>query len=89
MPPGLMWTGIGLIAYGGPMLVSSILTEAEECPGRSFTIKCEGDLKRLGIATGAAMAGTGGLLLMIGNAKRKPVPSVGFSVDRVTWHVRF
>lgn len=87
MPNGLKWTGLGLLMGSGmPVLVAKfgdcINPEGRTCRNQ----------RRVAYATAGAMAGTGALLLVIGEAKRDaPLPSLVFSdgraaiVQRVTF----
>jgi hypothetical protein len=38
---------------------------------------------------GAAAAGTGGVLLLLGRTKKDPAPTIDFSGTRVLWRIHF
>ena len=86
MPNGLKWTGLGLLMGSGlPVLVATF----GDCIHEGRTCRNQ---RRVAYATAGAMAGTGALLLVIGDAKRDaPLPSLAFSdgraaiVQRVTF----
>ena len=86
MPPGLKWTGIGLLAGSTlPLAIAKFGDCIPEGPA------C-GHRRRQAYATAGLMAGTGALLLVIGEAKRVPaLPSLTFGgggvaiVQRVTF----
>jgi hypothetical protein len=92
MPTGLKWTGIGLVAGGGVVLTAGLLADDAPCPEdrRGHEVSCFVHYRKWGsVVTGAAAAGTGGLLLFIGGAKARSMPSVDVQGRRVAWHIRF
>jgi hypothetical protein len=79
VPPGLLWTGIGLLGAGGLFLGLGAAEDPdnETCvSGDDFEETCISNRTAL-LATGGVMAGTGGALLAIGFAKRSS-PQVTF-----------
>jgi hypothetical protein len=91
MPTGLKWTGIGLVAGGGVVLTAGLLADDAPCPDwTGHEVSCFVHYRKWGsVAIGAAAAGTGGLLLFIGGARTRSMPSVDVQGRRVAWHVRF
>jgi hypothetical protein len=86
MPGGLKWTGIGLLA-GSPLPIA--ITQFSDCIPEGPA--CAHERRRARVAAGL-LAGTGGLLLVIGEAKRgSALPSVSLEdgraaiVQRVTF----
>ena len=86
MPNGLKWTGLGLLMGSGlPVLGATF----GDCVGGARTCRNQ---RRAAYATAGAMAGTGVVLLVIADAKRRPpLPSLAFGdgraaiVQRVTF----
>jgi hypothetical protein len=70
IPPGLLWTGIALLAAGGAFLIKGFTTEEDEetCVSSGGEVTCVSNRNAF-LGTGAVMAGVGGTLLIIGAAK--------------------
>jgi hypothetical protein len=84
MRPGLLWTGVGLIIGSG---IPFVLTALDGCRSSERTCRT---VRRVGYGMGAAMAGTGVLLIGIAHAKRGAAgPSVIFDGDRAIVQQRF
>jgi len=83
MRPGYKWTGIALLIAGGATILTGALGAEDACYDTYGYDEdfCKG-VKYTWIGLGAAAAGTGVLLLGIGNAKREPV-AVSLRGDRV------
>lgn len=85
MHPGLLWTGVGLLAGGGLTLGLGAAEdpENETCvSGDDLEETCVSNRTVL-LTSGAVMAGVGGLLLWIGAVKaRDNAPSVTFGPGR-------
>jgi hypothetical protein len=79
MPNGLKWTGLGLLMGSGmPVVVAAF----GDCIREGRTCRNQ---RRVAYATAGAMAGTGGLLIVIADAKREaPLPALAFSDGRAT-----
>ena len=85
IPPGLLWTGIGLLGAGGLYLGLGAAEdpENETCvSGSSFDETCVSNRTAL-LTAGAVMAATGGVLLAIG-VKKSHAPQVTFGPGRVS-----
>jgi hypothetical protein len=79
IPPGFLWTGIGLLGAGGLYLGLGAAeeAEAETCVYTDdFSPSCVSNRKVL-LTTGAVLAGAGGVLLAIG-IKKSHAPQVTF-----------
>jgi hypothetical protein len=91
MHPGLLWTGVGLLGAGGLSLGLGAAEdpENETCvSGSDFEETCVSNRTVL-LASGAVMAGVGGVLLWIGAVKaRDNAPSITFGPGRFVVHQR-
>jgi hypothetical protein len=79
IPPGLFWSGIGLLGAGGLFLALGVAEDpdSETCVVTDdFDRTCISNRTAL-LATGGVMAGVGGLLLAVGVARRNS-PQVAF-----------
>ena len=93
MPPGLKWTGFGLIAGGGALIALGAVIDDDNCfdygdddffDNDVFDNDCEAARKASFLA-GGVMAGVGvGLMIMV-HASRRPVsPTVTIQHGRLT-----
>ena len=81
MPPGLKWTGVSLL---GASLLPITVAEFGDCIPDGPRCRRQ---RRSAYVVGGAMAGTGALLLAIGDARRDSasrLPSVSVGVGRVS-----
>ena len=89
IPPGYLWTGVGLMGAGGLTILSGLTIADEACEEDFSDLDC-GAFKAGWIGAGVAEAGVGALLIYLGNKKREPVTnSLQFGKRSVKWHVRF
>lgn len=84
MPTGLKWTGIGLLIGGGLAILAGAALKGDDdaCGYTAAPDECDAIGTGFYVA-GAAMAGTGGVLLGVANAKRERLPSITFRRGRV------
>jgi hypothetical protein len=84
MRPGLLWTGVGLIIGSG---IPFVATALDGCRSSARTCRT---VRRVGYGMGAAMAGTGVLLIGLAHARRGAAgPSVTIDGDRAIVQQRF
>jgi hypothetical protein len=86
MPPGLKWSGIGLLIGGGVTVPLGAAVKNDDSCG--VTVASD-DCEAIGTGFyifGAALAGTGAALLGVANAKREHLPSI--SVQRGRFAIR-
>jgi hypothetical protein len=100
MPPGLKWTGFGLIAGGGALIALGAVIDDDDCfdygdddvfDDDVFDNDCE-TVRKASFLSGGIMAGVGVGLLIMANASRRPVsPTVTMQHGRlmVQQRVRF
>jgi hypothetical protein len=70
IPPGYLWTGIGLLAGGGLNFAIGA-AYSDPCSGiPSSLFVCEDSTRKLLFTVGAALAGAGAIVLWAGNNKR-------------------
>jgi hypothetical protein len=83
MPTGLKWTGIGLLIGGGVTILLGAAVKHDDSCGVSIA---SDDCEAIGTGFyvfGAALAGTGAVLLGVANAKREHLPSISIGRGRV------
>jgi hypothetical protein len=98
MPPGLKWTGFGLIVGGGSLIALGAVIDDTHCFGEDdlvdndvFDNDCE-NARTAAYLAGGIMAGVGVGLLIMGHASRRPVsPTITMQHGRmmVQQRVRF
>jgi len=98
MPPGLKWTGFGLIVGGGSLIALGAVIDDTHCFGEEHLIDndvfdndCE-NARTASYLAGGIMAGVGVGLLIMGHASRRPVsPTVTMQHGRmlIQQRVRF
>lgn len=90
MSPAMKWTGIGLLIGGGFGLATGVLADDACLDNGEYDEDFCDDLQTAWIAAGAAAAGTGAVLLMIGSRRqRQSAPSLTLGAKRVSWRIRF
>jgi len=89
MSPALKWTGIGLLIGGGVTLATGVLVDDACLENTDYTPNYCNDAQTAWVASGAAIAGTGAVLLLIGQHKRSSSPSIIVGPRRVAWRLRF
>jgi hypothetical protein len=77
MKPGYLWTGVGLL---GAATHLAVLTKLNDCPGSDLQCDDWRTRARYG-ALGLATAGVA--VLIVGEVKREPLPSLTFDRGRV------
>ena len=86
MHPGLLWTGVALLGAGGLSLGLGAAEDPDNqtcISGTDVEETCVSNRTVL-LASGAALAGTGAVLLLIGRAKaRSNAPSITFGPGRL------
>lgn len=98
MPPGLKWTGFGLIVGGGSLIALGAVIDDTHCFGEDdpfdndvFDNDCE-NARKASYLAGGIMTGVGVGLLIMGHASRRPVsPTVTMQHGRmmIQQRVRF
>jgi hypothetical protein len=89
MPPGLKWSGIGLLIGGGAaVLVGATIKNEDPCDYTAVNDDCDAIGNGFYIF-GAALAGTGAVLLGVANAKRERLPTISVQRGRVMVRQRF
>ena len=100
MPPGLKWTGFGLIAGGGALIALGAVIDDDDCfdygdddffDDDVFDNDCE-TVRKASYLSGGIMAGVGVGLLIMAQASRRPVsPTVTMQHGRlmIQQRVRF
>jgi hypothetical protein len=89
MSPAYKWTGIGLLLGGGLTLATAVLVDDACIENGEYSQDFCDDFQTAWIAGGATIAGAGAAMLLIGNAKRGPAPSLTIGARRVAWRFRF
>ena len=89
MSPALKWTGIGLLIGGGVTLATGVLVDDACLENTGYSANYCNDAQTAWVVSGAAMAGTGAVLLLIGQHKRSSSPSIMVGPRRVAWRLRF
>lgn len=76
MPPGLKWSGIGLLIGGGvTVLIGAAIKADNACVYTAVNDDCDAIANGFYIF-GGALAGTGAVLLGVANAKRERLPAI-------------
>jgi hypothetical protein len=99
MPPGLKWTGFGLIVGGASLIALGAISDDRTCIGYGddhfgndlYVSDCD-DARKVAYAAGGIMAGVGVGLLIMAQASRRPVsPTVTVQHGRmmIQQRVRF
>jgi hypothetical protein len=89
MPPGLKWSGIGLLIGGGVTVLLGAAVKNDDSCGVSIA---SDDCEAIGTGfyvLGAALAGTGAVLLGLANAKREHLPTISVQRGRFAIRQRF
>ena len=89
MSPALKWTSIGLLIGGGVTLATSSLVDDACVENTTYSTSYCNDAQTAWIVSGAALAGTGAVLLLIGQHKRHASPDLVISPRRVAWRLHF
>ena len=95
MPPGLKWTGFGLIVGGGSLIALGAVIDDTHCFGEDDLVDVDNDCenaRKASYLAGGIMAGVGVGLLIMGHASRRPVsPTVTMQHGRmvIQQRVRF
>lgn len=73
IPPGFLWTGVGLLIGGAATIVTGVVSAEETCYDYYYyDYDCD-SFKASWIGTGVAIAAAGAIVLVVGNHNREPV----------------
>jgi len=86
MPPGFLWTGVGLLIGGAATIVTGLVSAEETCYDYYYDdYDCE-SFKASWIGTGVAIAAAGAIVLVVGTHNREPV---AMAIGPNSFRVRF
>lgn len=83
------WTGIGLLIGGGALLLSGIVVDNACLENAEHDANYCQDAQTAWFATGGAVAGAGGVVLLLGSSKKSSAPSIGFGGRGAALRIRF